>query len=188
MSLNSENGVLTFEKGLGADTNSEIVYDIAGKGYTRLQTYIGINRGASKNGGEAVYKFYIDGKEVYTSPVLMRDDNCAFVDLEIPADAATLRLTAQWSGNTENPEARYNTHVLWADAKLFTAEKKPVPGDFDKDGKLGIADLLLYKEKILMGYNLTPETMEIIDVNKDGRINIFDMLLVKLDILNGTYA
>ncbi|MCI5900799.1 MAG: discoidin domain-containing protein [Lachnospiraceae bacterium] len=116
--LNSENGKITFEKGLSADTYSEIVYNVEGKGYTFFDSYIGINANAGKQGGEAIFKIYKDDELIYTSQVKMRNDNCDFVSVNIEG-AKKVRLVADWSGNPDNSEARYNTHVDWAGAKFY---------------------------------------------------------------------
>ena len=117
--LNTAEGRRDFAKGLGADTNSEIVYTLEPGKYDRFESYIGINANASKNGGEAIFRVYGDDELLYESPVMMRDDNCEFISLDI-AGVEVLKLSAVWSENTENPEARYNTHVDWADAKVYT--------------------------------------------------------------------
>ena len=117
--LNSAEGRQTFDKGLGADTNSYILYNVEGKRFCKFESYIGINANASKQGGEAIFRIYVDDQMVYESPVMMRDDNCEFVSVELPETAKQVKLEAVWSGNTENPEARYNTHVDWADAKFY---------------------------------------------------------------------
>ena len=122
--LNTEDGSKIFDKGIGADTNSEVVYNIEGKDYYKFESYIGINKNAGKQGGEAIFKVYVDDELKYISPVKMRDDNCEFISVEIPENAKKVKLEAVWSGNTENPEARYNTHVNWADAKFFITHEQ----------------------------------------------------------------
>lgn len=131
--LNTENGKVTYEKGLSADTDSEIVYDVSGKGYTRFESYIGINANAGKQGGEAIFKVYKDEELIYTSPVKMRNDNCEFISLDI-AGAKEIRLEATWNDNPDNPEARFNTHVDWADAKFYLPSIVAVEGvSLDKE-------------------------------------------------------
>ena len=122
--LNTEDGPRIFERGLGADTNSEVIYNIEGKKYYKFESYIGINKNASKHGGEAVFKVYIDDELIYTSPVKMRDDNSEFISLDIPENAKKIKLEAKWNENNDNPEARYNTHINWADAKFKINTKK----------------------------------------------------------------
>ncbi|HBS46157.1 MAG TPA: hypothetical protein DEA91_19835, partial [Paenibacillus sp.] len=68
-------------------------------------------------GGEAIFKIFKDDELIYTSPVKMRDDNCEFIDLDITG-AKQIKLVAEWHDNPANPEARYNTHVDWADARF----------------------------------------------------------------------
>ncbi|WP_054027568.1 glycoside hydrolase family 2 [Bacillus sp. FJAT-28004] len=118
LELNTAAGVQTFTKGLSSDTNSEVVYHVDGRGYTRFQAYVGIDKKAPKMGGEAIFKVFKDDELIYTSPVKMRDDNCEFIDLDI-TEAKQIKLVAEWNNNPDNPEARYNTHVDWADAKFI---------------------------------------------------------------------
>ncbi len=125
--LNSAQGVQSFTKGLSSDTNSEIVYDLSGKNCLKFESYLGIATSAGKQGGEAIFTVYADDRLIYTSPVKMRNDNCEYISLDIEG-VNTLKLAAKWSGNTQNPEARYNTHVVWAGAKVLykNAETKPL--------------------------------------------------------------
>ncbi|SIR73888.1 protein of unknown function [Paenibacillus macquariensis] len=118
LDLNSATGVKTFTKGLSSDTNSEVVYNVDGRGYTRFQVYVGIDKKAPKMGGEAIFKVFKDDEQIYISPVMMRDYNCEFIDLDITG-AKQIKLVAEWNNNPGNPEARYNTHVDWADAKFI---------------------------------------------------------------------
>ncbi|WP_314587818.1 discoidin domain-containing protein [Paenibacillus terrigena] len=118
LDLNTAAGVKTFTKGLSSDTNSEVVYNVDGRKYTRFQAYAGIDKKAPKIGGEAIFKVFKDNELIYTSPVKMRDDNCEFIDLDITG-AKQIKLVAEWHNNPANPEARYNTHVDWADAKFI---------------------------------------------------------------------
>ena len=119
--LHSKKGDLTFEKGLGTDTNSEIIYQVEDQGYSYFDAYIGINANASKQGGEAVFKIYKDEELIYTSPVKMRDDECEHVSVNIEG-AKQVRLVTEWNNNPENPEARYNTHTNWSDAKFYYSD------------------------------------------------------------------
>ena len=122
--LNTAEGRRDFAKGLGADTNSEIIYTLEPGKYDRFESYVGINANASKNGGEAIFRVYGDDELLYESPVMMRDDNCEFISLDITG-VEVLKLSAVWSENPNNPEARYNTHVDWADAKVYTHKEDP---------------------------------------------------------------
>lgn len=123
--LHSEYGDLVFDKGIGTDTNSEVVYDVANKGYTAFSSYIGINANASKQGGEAVFQIYADDSLLYESDVKMRDDYCDFVNVDITG-ASKVTLVTKWSENPDNPEARYNTHTNWSDAKFYYGSQERV--------------------------------------------------------------
>lgn len=124
--LHTRKGDRTFAKGLGTDTNSEIIYQVEDAGYSWFDSYIGINARASKQGGEAIFKIYKDEELVYTSPVKMRDDICEHVSVNIEG-ASEIRLVTEWNDNPENPEARYNTHTNWSDARFYS--KNSVRGE-----------------------------------------------------------
>ena len=123
--LHSEYGDLSFKKGIGTDTNSEVVYDVADKGYTTFTAYIGINAKADKQGGEAIFKVYKDDVLSYTSGVKMRDDNCDFISVDITG-AKKIKLVTEWHENPENEEARYNTHTNWSDARFYYTSRERV--------------------------------------------------------------
>ncbi|MCJ8010309.1 discoidin domain-containing protein [Paenibacillus sp. KQZ6P-2] len=135
LDLNTAAGVQTFTKGLSADTNSEVVYNVDGRKYTRFQAYAGIDKKAPKMGGEAIFKVFKDDELIYTSPVKMRGDNCEFIDLDIRG-AKQIKLVAEWNNNPDNPEARYNTHVDWADAKFILATTDTTAPAWSADAKL----------------------------------------------------
>lgn len=123
--LHSEYGDLPFAKGIGTDTNSEVVYDVANKGYTAFTAYIGINARAGKQGGEAIFRVYKDDELVYESGVKMRDDHCDFIRVDI-VGAKKIKLVTVWHENPENGEARYNTHTNWSDARFYYGSSERV--------------------------------------------------------------
>lgn len=123
--LHSEYGDLPFAKGIGTDTNSEVIYDVTNKDYTEFTAYIGINAKAGKHGGEAVFRVYKDDELAYESGVKMRDDNCDFIRVDI-AGAKKIKLETVWHENPENAEARYNTHTNWSDARFYYGSSERV--------------------------------------------------------------
>ena len=165
--LNTEEGTKTFERGLSADTNSEIVYDIEGQKFYKFESYIGINKNAGKQGGEAIFKVYADNALLYTSPVKMRDDNCEFISIDLPEGTKKVKLEAIWSGNTENPEARYNTHVDWADAKFL---RKIVTEKVDKEDLKTLIDYAKEAKKTESYKYLVPKVKALFDKAFDAAV------------------
>lgn len=70
--------------------------------------------------------------------------------------------------------------------KTIDTKTIPILGDFDKDRKVGISDLLLMKKYILTGKKLTQDDMQAVDFDNNKKLNIIDLLQEKKLILNGT--
>lgn len=104
----------TFEKGLGTHANSEIVFDLTGRGYTTFNAQVGVDYETNVKPNEAnvVFEVYVDGVKRFESPVMHTGD--AFVstgDIDVTG-ASTLKLVARGNDNI------YSAHADWADAKL----------------------------------------------------------------------
>ena len=127
ISLRVDGKVREFAKGLSGDhleSGTVLVYDIAGKGYNKLESYAGIDSNAGKNEARTIFKVFVDGEAVYESPVLTRDGNGAFIEVALPESAKELKLVAEWDGVTEN--GQYNAHACWGDSKLIRMVKNIV--------------------------------------------------------------
>lgn len=103
-----------FEKGLGTHANSEIVFDLTGRGYTTFNAQVGVDYETNAKPGEAnvVFEVYVDGVKRFESPVMHTGD--AFVstgDIDVEG-ASVLKLVARGKDNI------YSAHADWADAKL----------------------------------------------------------------------
>ncbi|WP_099159685.1 glycoside hydrolase family 2 TIM barrel-domain containing protein [Virgibacillus ndiopensis] len=104
---------ITYDKGIGTHANSEIVYDLEGKGYTRFQSLVGVDQ--EIGGGSIAFEVWLDGERVYESGVMYNDTPAKQVDLDITGKKKLkLVVTDAGNGNAED-------HGDWANAK-FTAE------------------------------------------------------------------
>lgn len=127
ISLKNESGeTIVFKKGLGAHADSDIYYNLKGKGYSKFETYVGVD--ASQGGKGAVqFEVLIDGVSKAKTDVLTSDSPMVKIALEIPADAEMLQLKSL------KGEVDYNDHADWADAKFFTAFEGEEPEEIDKE-------------------------------------------------------
>lgn len=112
LSLGCETGVKKYEKGIGTHANSEIIYDIAGKGYNVFEAYIGIDkeiRGIKR--GEAVFRIFLDDEKVYDSDVVASETLEKFVSIDVTGKSKLKLVVWDYGKNTYD-------HVDWCDAKL----------------------------------------------------------------------
>lgn len=187
MSLNSPDGKLTFEKGIGVDANTTLVFDVEGKNYQTFEAYIGIDTAAPDKdygGGESIFRIYKDDEVIFESPVMQRDDDCIYVYEDI-SGAKEIRLEVQINDNPDNPESRYNGWADWADAKfLIEEEAEPIPGDINEDGVLDSEDVDLVKEILLGNLELEESLIPVVDLNGDGKIDVRDLVLMQREVLS----
>lgn len=118
---NGEGSTTTYEKGLGVHAHSEIIYDIAGKGYITFESYVGADFG---EGGTVKFQVWVDGVKKYESPSLMEQQNAAeFISVDIK-DAKELKLVV-----TEGNGSNACDHASWANAKLIGLANGSSGGD-----------------------------------------------------------
>ena len=116
-----------FAKGIGAHAPDTIKIDVAGKGFTKFQSWVGVDKAQRGNGNSSIeFKVWFDnnsGNPVYTSGIMYSSTNAKFVDVEVPADAKTITLYVSDGGNGNG-----NDHADWADAKFIggTTEEKVI--------------------------------------------------------------
>lgn len=104
---------VTYDKGIGTHANSEIVYDLEGKGYTRFQSFVGVDQ--EIGGGSITFEVWLDGERVYESGIMQNNTTAKKVDLDITGKKELkLVVTDAGDGNAED-------HGNWAEAK-FTVE------------------------------------------------------------------
>ena len=92
---------------ISAHATAEIVYDIAGKGVTRFQSYVGVNSAY----GTCGFQVYTDASQVplYSVDCVYGTEPVHYVDVEIPAEATTLTLITTNGGDNNNYD-----HGTWA--------------------------------------------------------------------------
>ena len=123
--LKVDGEIKTFDKGIGAATNAEIVYDLNGE-YAHFTTYVGTDKNYDDNRTSIIFKIYADGKEVYTSDMIYRDSEAEFVSLNVEG-VQQLTLIADEGGN-----GGLGDFASWGEPTLYQTNAKPqltIPND-----------------------------------------------------------
>lgn len=113
----------SFDKGIGVQTDSSIVYDLEDKGYTSFHTLAGVDYSAMEYvGGEGCdiqFKVYLDDVVVFDSGVVDASDEAQEVNVAITSENKELKLEAKM---VKEP---YNDWGNWADASFEMAYPEP---------------------------------------------------------------
>ncbi|GAA0742683.1 DUF4073 domain-containing protein [Clostridium oceanicum] len=103
---------VSYKKGIGTHSNSEVIYNIEGKDFKQFKSVIGVNRTADSR-GSVKFKVFVDGKLLYTSEVMKR--NTASESIEVDVEGAKeIKLVVENGGN-----GNASDHANWADAKFI---------------------------------------------------------------------
>ncbi len=113
----------SYDRGIGTLADSQVVYDIAGKGYERFQSYISLGFDYGQGAlGAVVFKVYLDDETepAYESPVMTHATRNILVDVDV-SSASKVRLVTE-VGIPEGGEAYEEAYNLadWCDAKFLT--------------------------------------------------------------------
>ncbi|GIX08149.1 MAG: hypothetical protein KatS3mg115_2552 [Candidatus Poribacteria bacterium] len=120
-------GGVRYERGIGTHGPARLVYDLTGAPYARFSAVVGMDdekdgvnfAGECGHGGSAVFRFLIDGTEVFATDVITGVANGANVDgvpveFDIPAGASQLEIVIEDGGDGNGCD-----HADVADAKLY---------------------------------------------------------------------
>ncbi|MFR9290749.1 MAG: NPCBM/NEW2 domain-containing protein, partial [Clostridium paraputrificum] len=116
--LNVNGEIKEFDKGIGAATNAEIVYELDGN-YTNFSTYLGTDKNYDDNRTTIIFKIFADGEEVYSSDVIRKDSEAEFVNLDVTG-VKELKLVAD-----DADKNGLGDFASWADPKVYTTNAKP---------------------------------------------------------------
>ena len=116
--LNVDGTVKEFDKGIGAATNAEIVYNLHGD-YSHFTTYVGTDKNYNDNRTSIIFKVFADGKEVYTSDVMRKDSKAEFINLDVKG-VKELKLVAN-----DADDGGLGDFASWANPKLYKTNSKP---------------------------------------------------------------
>ncbi len=110
----------TYTKGIGIHANSEVVYDVEGKGYDFFESYIGIDQAMKGKPSSATFEVYVDGEKKFESDVFKAGTEHQFVKIPV-TDAREVKLVT-----TDANDGNASDHTVWADAKFTNDSSKPI--------------------------------------------------------------
>ena len=113
------NGV-TYAKGLGVHAFSSLTYSLGG-GYSRFQSFIGLDDYVPNGSGSVVFRVLADGAEIFRSGILNGSSATQFVDLDV-AGRQSLQLIADAADGSI-----VSDHANWADARLLLSSSPATP-------------------------------------------------------------
>lgn len=118
--LNKNNVAITYDKGIAAHANSEIVYNVEGKGYSSFESFIGIDQSVKGNPSSAIFEVWVDGVNKYTSKVFRHNTPGELIKVNIEGASEVKLIT-----NDAKDNGNASDHTVWADAKFTTTNSKP---------------------------------------------------------------
>lgn len=110
----------TYAKGIGTHANSEVVYDIEGKGFDSFESYIGIDQNVKGKASSATFEVWVDGEKKFTSDVFKSSTEHKFVKVPVTGAKEIKLVTTDAKDNGNSFD-----HTVWADAKLTKDSSKP---------------------------------------------------------------
>ncbi len=112
---NEEGQELTYERGIGAHSTSNIIYDLSDKDYAYFTSYVGVDRQMFGTVGSVSFEVYVDGEKKFDSSLMNSRDPQKYVEVDING-AKELKLVVNDGGNGSD-------HATWADTKLHFANE-----------------------------------------------------------------
>ncbi|WP_422658835.1 NPCBM/NEW2 domain-containing protein [Paenibacillus sp. EC2-1] len=109
------NREVIYERGIGAHSNSTIVYDLTNKNMDYFTSFVGVDRQMYGSIGSVSFEVYVDGELKFNSGVMQSRDPQKFIEVDING-AKELKLVVTDGGNGNGSD-----HATWGDAKFHFA-------------------------------------------------------------------
>lgn len=125
--------VTRYDKGIGAHADSEVVYNVEGKGYDFFESFLGVDYSMIvNNNSSATFEVHVDGKKVYDSGVMNASQDRKYVKIDIRGAKEVKLITTDGKHNGQSAD-----QTVWADAKFTQSSTKPeLKGVTNKIAKL----------------------------------------------------
>lgn len=143
---NQDGREVVYEKGIGAHSNSTIVYDLTDKDAEYFTSFVGIDRQMYNTVGSVVFQVFVDGAKKFDSGLMKSKDPEQFVEVKI-SDAKELKLVVTDGGNGNGSD-----HAAWGDAKFHFANLASIVTTE--------LELAIEEAKAMSMENYTPESVD----------------------------
>lgn len=101
-----------FEKAICANSDSEVVINLKGKGFKRFKSYVGMDREVIGYRTKAQFRVLLDGKEVFNSGEMASSGRAKEVDINVEGAKKLTLIIDQCDGNNN-----YD-HGTWGNARF----------------------------------------------------------------------
>ena len=101
-----------FEKAICANSDSEVVINLKGKGFKRFKSYVGMDREVIGYRTKAQFRVLLDGKEVFNSGEMASSAKAKEVDINVEGAKKLTLIIDQCDGNNNFD------HGTWGNARF----------------------------------------------------------------------
>ncbi|MBP1915128.1 tetratricopeptide (TPR) repeat protein [Lederbergia galactosidilyticus] len=112
---NKDGNEIAYKKGIGAHSNSTIVYDLTNVDAAYLSAFVGVDRQMYGTIGSIVFQVYVDGEKQFDSGLMNSKDPQKLFEVDV-SGAKELKIVVTDGGNGNGSD-----HATWGDAKLYLA-------------------------------------------------------------------
>ena len=88
-----------FEKAICANSDSEVVINLKGKGFKRFKSYVGMDREVIGYRTKAQFRVLLDGKEVFNSGEMASSGRAKEIDINVEGAKKLTLIIDQCDGN-----------------------------------------------------------------------------------------
>lgn len=169
MKLDTENGVQSYDKGLGVHAYSEVVYDLTDKDYYYFVSDVGIDATAANHLSSVIFQVYVDGVLAAETPIMRKGTPAEHLAVDLTG-ASTLKLVVSTADN-----GNANDHANWADAKFLIAV-----AEADKDALSAAVEQV----RTLDESRYTADTWAVLSKALDAAENVLNRPLASQEEIN----
>ncbi|WP_160035649.1 NPCBM/NEW2 domain-containing protein [Paenibacillus sp. An7] len=112
---NENSSEVSYTRGIGAHSNSTIVYDLTDKNFDYFTSFVGVDRQMYGSVGSISFEVFVDGEKKFDSGLMNSRDPQKFAQVDING-AKELKLVVTDGGNGNGSD-----HATWGDTKLHFA-------------------------------------------------------------------
>ncbi|QGM29526.1 DUF5011 domain-containing protein [Bacillus sp. N3536] len=197
--LTNESGSqVSYEKGIGAHSNSTIVYDLTNKDVDYFTSFVGVDRQMYGTVGSVIFQVFVDGEKRFESGLMNSRDAQKFVEVNL-AGAKEIKLVVTDGGNGNGSD-----HATWGNAKLHFANSERIymqdlmviietakainAEDYTKESMNALIASLAKAEEVLANTNATQtEVDEAVNALETAKAGLVEVILTQVITIKDDY-